>query len=265
MRRSPVFLLAFLPLSAHAIVSSASTRNAGLADQMYAWVGRMSGASAVAIGPRTVLTASHVAAGSFVLDGTSYGMTSTAVAPKIKGSKVDLRVVQLASDLPGWYALGTLAKTNATVTMVGYGATGVLNAAGNGYVLTSGGTRRSGTNQVTKHTTYKGFGPTITSMLNRAGESVLAGGDSGGGWFVDGKLVGISAFTLTKNTRKASYGWAKSAYFGSGAIDLTNKSVAAWVNAQIPATRGTVQAVPEPASVATLLVGAVALLRKRRR
>lgn len=230
----------------------------------------MSGASAVAVGPRTVLTASHVGAGAFVLDGITYAATSTAVAPNVKGSKVDLRVVQLASDLPGWFGLGTTAPTNATVTMVGYGGTGMLNASGNGYILTKGGTRRSGENQITKHTSYKGFGPTITSMLNRAGESALAGGDSGGGWFVEGKLVGISAFTFTKNLRKPNYGWSKSAYFGSGAIDLTNRSIAGWVTSQIaavPTTRtfGEPQAVPEPASFATLLVGAAALLRRRRR
>jgi hypothetical protein len=225
----------------------------------------MSGASAVAVGPRTVLTASHVGAGNFVLNGVAYAMTSTAVAPKIKGSNVDLRVVELASDLPGWYQLGTAAPTNATVTMVGYGSTGVLNAAGNGYTLKKGGTRRADENQVTKHTTFKGEGPTITSLLNGPGEAVLASGDSGGGWFINGKLVGISAFTYTNNARKAAYGWGKSAYFGSGAIDLTNKAVASWVSSQVIIGRSMPQAVPEPSAYATLVVGFAALLRKRRR
>ena len=262
MRRAPVFLLAFLPLAAHAIVGSSDKRSA----PPTSWVGRMSNGSAVAVGPHTVLTASHIAANNFLLDGTAYAVTSTAVAPKIGGSKVDLRVVQLAGNLPGWYELGTSAKTNATVTMVGYGTAGVLNSVGNGYVLTKGGTRLEGENQITKHKSYKDFGPSITSMLNHAGEAALAGGDSGGGWFVDGKLVGISAFTFTNDVRKANYGWGKSAYFGSGAIDLTNKGVAKWVASQIATTRSLPpQAVPEPATVATFIVGVAAALRKRRR
>ena len=286
MRSILVFALALLPLASFAVVDTTSKTDPGTADASWSWVGLMGGCSAVAIGPRTVITAAHVGASDFSLNGRSYGMASTAVAPKIGGSAIDLRVVQLSANLPGWYDLGTSAKAKSAITMVGYGAAGVVNAVNSGYALNAvAGSRHAGDNRITDHKSLDGYGPLLRSMLDGAGESALTTGDSGGGWFSGGRLVGISSFTfLTKS--KATYGWAKSAYFGSSAIDLTDSKVGKWVKAQIlpPATStsfvramppvvlaggslGTVraQAAPEPGSLLALGLGAAALLRRRRR
>lgn len=268
MRKSLVFLLAFAPVAAHSVVDSTSTVDPGAIDLAHSWVGQLGGASAVAIGPRTVLTAAHVGASDFYLNGVVYRMASTAAAPKISGTKVDLRVVQLQDSLPGWYSLGLSAAKRSVITMVGYGGYGVVSDTGTAYRILGGGARRAGSNQVTAHKKVGGRGPAITSMLNGAGESVLAGGDSGGGWFAGDRLVGISSFVFTKKPKKTAYGWARTAYFGSGAVDLTNTKVARWVNGQIlvaPRSLGAAEPVPEPASIAALIVGGLGLLRRRRK
>ncbi len=300
MRSTLVISLTLLPLASFAIVDTTSKSDPGTSDTTWSWVGQIGGCSAVAIGPRTIITAKHVGAGDFYLDGKTYGMASTLEAPKIGGSQIDLRVVQLTDVLPGWYDLGSSANAKSHVTMVGYGAAGVVNAIDSGYVVSGGGGRRAGDNRITSHNSVKGYGPTLRSMLDGAGESALTGGDSGGGWFVNGKLVGISSFTfLTKN--KPTYGWSKSAYFGSSAIDLTDSKVKKWVKSQILAAPTTpalarsqalakpplapvsllttlgnaangsslgtiqVQSAPEPSSFLALGLGAAALLRRRRR
>jgi hypothetical protein len=265
MRKALVALLALSPIAAHAIMDSTSAVDSGLADTAYSWVGRMGNASAVAIGSHTILTASHVGADDFVLNGTAYKMLSSTTAPRVGGSAVDLRVVQVEDELPGWYDLGAKVANKGTITMVGYGNGGVVNEDGTGYEINGFGIRHAGDNQVTKHTKVKGIGPVLLSLLDDAGEAVVAGGDSGGGWFSNGKLVGISAFNYSKDTNRASFGWEGKSYFGSGAVDLTNKSIAKWVSGQIEVGDGIgVQAVPEPGTWAVLGVGALALLRRRR-
>ncbi len=270
MKLVPAILLALAPFAAQAVVDTTSTTDPGATDAAWSWVGSMSGASAVAVGPHTILTAGHVGMGTFSLGGLSYAAVSTAVAPKIDGTKVDLRVVQLSGTLPGWYGLGTSAAKRSVVTMVGFGGAGVVKNDGAGYSLMGGGARRAGTNLVSDRKTWKNRGPVLTSMLNGAGESVLAGGDSGGGWFVDGELVGISSFVFSNNNRKSDFGWSKKAYFGSGAVNLTNSKVRKWVLSQTPMSRGFIlpsaapQAVPEPGTWAALGLGVAAFLRRRK-
>lgn len=259
----------------------------------------MSGCSAVAIGPHTILTAGHVASGNFTLGNQTFRAISTEMAPLVNKKAVDLRIVRTSDTLPGWYNIAKSVSAKSTVTMVGYGMTGVVNAAGTGYTINGGsGTRRAANNTIDSKTTYDP-GPSLVSMLEKAGEGVLAGGDSGGGWFVSGQLVGISAFTLSTVTGKPDYGFATKGYFGSGAIDLTNATLQSWLTATRskdlaglldsdaagPTRRSldvdfdddddfgdfgddgsdaSVAAVPEPAPMSALGLGLVLVLRRRR-
>lgn len=256
-------------VSGQAVVATVSKSSPLTPDQSWSFVGSMGDASAVAIGPHTVLTAGHVAADDFVLGSQTYRFSSSTMAPSVKGHAVDLRVVQLSDTLPGWYQLAKSVSTKSTVTMVGYGQTGVVNSAASGYAITNGlDERRAGQNTISSKTTTSS-GPSLIAMLDKAGRAALAGGDSGGGWFVNGKLVGISAFTYTKDVRKPSYGFAKKAYFGSGAIDLTNSTISKWLQANtsrgMPIESVHTRAVPEPGSLLGLSLGAVCLARSRKR
>lgn len=269
----------FLPIAASAVVATTSKTQIDPSTLGWSGVGQMGGASAVAIGPHLVLTAAHVAATDFLLGGIAYHMTSTEYAPKVKKSAVDLRLVTVAETLPTWYALASSVKKGATITMVGFGGAGVVNAAGDGYAVKSGG-KHKGTNTIVSQEITSGQGPTIRAALKKAGDAVLAGGDSGGGWFMDGQLVGISDFVYTTSKKAKLYAFSKNGDFGSGAVDVTNGTIRAWLaggvtgkstgltaNADVAfADRpATVQLVPEPASFATLGLGIVGLARLRRK
>lgn len=254
-----------VPFAAHSVVATTSQTAPGAVDSTWRYVGSMNGASAVAIGANLVLTAGHVGAGDFFLGDVRYRMASTALAPKIGKNATDLRIVRLADVLPGWYDIGASLKTGVAVTMVGYGGTGVVNANVTGYALRTSGARRAGANIVSSKETTNGRGPTMRALLDKAGEAALAGGDSGGGWFSGGKLVGVSSFTYTKNSSKPAYGFAKKAYFGSGAIDLTNRTIGNWITAQRSASLVSFQPVPEPGTLCVFLVGGIGVMRRRRR
>jgi hypothetical protein len=184
--------------------------------------------------------------------------------------------------------------------MVGYGRSGTVLANGTGYNTgVAAGTRRAGGNGIDGldvldvNNGVVGGGPVMFSYLKGAGEAVLASGDSGGGWFEGGTLVGISSFVFndtgwsykdgsgTHNGQGApDYGFprgtdlnydtngdgiadatlpAGTPYFGSGAINLTDPQIQTWLK-----SRG-VQAVPEPASMAALGLGVIAILKRRKK
>ena len=264
--RAALAALLLVP-AAHAVVGT-SARSLSASGG----VGQMSGASAVAIGPHLILTAGHVGMGEFVLNGVSYTPTSTELAPKVSKRATDLRLVRVEETLPTWVELASSVKKGATVTMVGYGSAGLVRDDGKGYTLTGRGGVTSGVNKISEKSTMKNVGPTLRAMLKRAGDAALTVGDSGGGWFVDGKLVGISAFIETKSSKKTAYGFSNKPYFGSGAIDLTNGTLRKWLAGEIAGdASGTfsraagVQAVPEPGSFAVLGLSALLVLRRRRR
>ena len=270
MRNHFFFTFLTLPLLAPAVVGTKSRTDLAASGAAWTAVGQMGGASAVAIGPHAVLTAGHVSPGDFLLGGRSYRMTATSVAPIVDKSATDLRVVFVSETLPSWYAVGASVKSGASVTMVGFGDSGVVNAPGTGYAVSGAteGTRRVGTNVLSSKEATKGQGPTMRVLLKSAGDGVLGVGDSGGGWFAGGKLVGISDFTFKTNAALPDYGFDRKGYFGSGAIDLTNPTLQKWLKSGMGASRalptgGNVNPVPEPGTWAALALGAAAVLRHR--
>lgn len=284
--------LALFASSAFGVVATTSTTTPNPEDFDFSFVGQMNGSSAVAIGPHTVLTAGHVGgtSGDFILDGTTYHRTGSRFAPNynygIGGvTHTDLEVVFVNETLPGYYQIGDSISTGDTVTMVGFGRSGVVS--GSGYNMNvDAGVRRKGDNTADEFGVIdaedgNGFigGPMMVSYLKQAGDAALGGSDSGGGWFSGGKLVGISSFifNLTQSGTETApkyfgYGFASqnttgytaqdgsytlapgTPYFGSGAIDLTDPQIHAFVT----------QAVPEPGTYLALGLGLVPFLKKRR-
>lgn len=294
-------------LTAQAVVATTSKTSPASSGSPWAYVGRMSGATAVAIDAHTVITAAHVGAGNFTLGTKTYHMTSTETAPLISKKTVDLRIVHTKEALPGWYEIGTSVKTGMAFTMVGFGGAGVVNALGNGYTITGSEGQTYGTNVITSKATVAGFGPVLRSDLKKAGQAALVSGDSGGGWFVGSALVGISDFTYTKTSGTLPYSFTKKGNFGSAAVDLTNSGVRTWITTRLKSfipdafdpnvdedldgdapgaleietpdpdldldldpdldsfEIAPAQAVPEPGTYAALGLGALALIRRRRK
>lgn len=272
MRFQLALLLAASASLSSAVVATSTSTPAG-ADSTWKWVGSINGDSAVAIDQYTVLTAGHVGAGHFILGGVDYGAQSS-----VSMSGVDLLLVHTQLALPGWYSVASSASYNAPVTMVGNGLTGHVTSGGDGYAIdySTGGTRRAGTNTLDFEQTFQGYGPLLGSFLSQAGESALASGDSGGGWFQNGKLVGINDAVFNEtNGALPDYGFASAntsgwvdptdptnvvkagaPYFGSLAVDLTNSSVQDFIK---------INTVPEPSSYAIFGLGLIALARRRSR
>lgn len=302
IRSVALLATALVGASAQAIV--ATTTSSTPLDSLYQFVGQVNGASGVAVAPNKFLTAGHVGAGSFTLAGTTYTVASSIAPTYVIGpgntTNVDLVLVTVNGTFPGYYNIGNLLFANDPVTMVGYGQSGGVNGAGTGYdINVASGSRRKGDNtadvfgviDVDNATGVNGTGggPVVGSYLKAAGGAALGDKDSGGGWFKNGNLVGISSFIFNDTTFRApngtlqngapNYGFprttpttfgpdingntytlpANTPYFGSGAIDLTDPQLQAFFVSQ------GITPVPEPAPVAALGLGALAFLRRRRK
>ncbi|HVZ94716.1 MAG TPA: hypothetical protein VG797_09420, partial [Phycisphaerales bacterium] len=114
--RSAAVVFGFaLSASAQALV----VKGGGVAPGGDTWLGSWNGSSAVAVGQRTIVTAAHVGGhegGVFTMGGASYAATSILTVPG-----VDLMVVTLDSDLPGWHDLASAALGGQPVVLGGLG------------------------------------------------------------------------------------------------------------------------------------------------
>lgn len=292
MRRTGWTLLALACLSQGAL---AIIPNNGL-DSEFNFVGRTQGggASLVAVGKRAVITAAHVNLPQFVTfgaDGTG-PLYEIDVNSKMDIGGSDIRLYRTKVDLPSWVGFdftplpvafthtedtdgnlnfeqngGALAEE---LRAVGYGFTGTVNGAGTGYQQTanSAGNRHAARffSDSRGDLTVGTNGPfsSIVSFLINNGDGILEGGDSGGGLFrnVGGqwKLVGINS--ATGGNRMFGTNWTPDRLLGTGTT-LSHISVFA----ELAPHRDQISAylVPEPASMAALGLGALALIRRRRK
>jgi hypothetical protein len=290
MRSYPFTLCgAALALALAPASSSASTRRHDRADVLYTTLGNGftsvgqiviggTGGSATLIGTNWVLTAAHVngggGTGTFSLNGTSYNVTNVFTHPLwsgdvgVGGFDFCLGFIPggVAGTPTGYYAgndeLGRMS------TSVGFGATGTgLTGA-----TEAGGTKRGFTNFIDARnlpdlpgllTDFDNPDGSGNSLGGPAGltalEGAVASGDSGGALFVDffGTFlqVGVTSYAAGPVGEPfGKYGWL------SGYADLTLG--AEWI--QQTTGIAPVTPVPEPATMAVLGLGALALLRRKR-
>lgn len=148
----------------------------------------------------------------------------------------DIAILEFDQNLPTWHRVAKSSQAGATVTMVGYGGTGWVNEAGNGYTIdpirTS--TRRKANSTLDFKWRDPNYNvPHLMSFLVEDGCAVAVGGDSGGGFFVNGELVGVISAFFSTNQNRPIYGFASQnggvPYFGTAAVDLTAPEVAEWL------------------------------------
>jgi len=211
-------------------------------DSAFPAVGLVGGASGTAISPRSVITAKHVGASTFTVFGTTY-----TAANRIHHPTLDLAILNFNTDLPVWCPLGTSVSIGSTIFIVGFGDSGFLNSAGTGYDMFwwTAGVRRAVPNTLDTQQTFAGFGPVLLTYLKVYGDAAAGAGDSGGAFFSGNRLIGVTSFAInTTGGVLPNYGFAALnggvPYHLSGAVDLTDPSVRAWIqaNAILPACTG---------------------------
>ena len=255
--------------------------------------------SGVAVAPRFVLTASHVAAApasqiQFVLNAGAehtsvIQATSVTLYPTAAFPNDDLALIELATPLPAGIPIYPLMRqaiaVGRRIVLVGYGA------SGNGDVgVTVGGSstvKRSGENIIDSIATNidgsartslfylfdfdepTGNGPSGGPTLGNAVETMLAGGDSGSPAFVvEGgsyRLVGINTFLASSERVPSGFGAR------GGGMLLTRPEFLQWVDAtthfSAPSDDNNVDAptLPGWASIAGAFLISMLLLRRRSR
>lgn len=268
--------LAFAVAGVIPAMSLAVFPNLGV-DARYKSVGKFGGASAVAIDPFWVVTAAHVNGSTFV----SPELGSFNVVENHVLSGVDLRIVKLDRAMTNYTRILDMDMTNKQVAIVGFGGTGTTSA--NGWSLTgTDGNRHAAQNMVEGIETisFDNSGvPNWTTWYYEldkqgsgagmygangwiTGEGGMAPGDSGGGWFTN--YNGNDYLVATNDAIDgAPPGGTSYDYFQRGyAIQLNNPLYSSWIQSFAP---NAIVPVPEPGTMAVLGLGALAMLRRRRR
>lgn len=226
-------MAAFSMLAVIAATSDAVAPNTP-PDTQFLYCGPAGSGGATAISARTAITAKHNGVSTFGLFGEIY----TAVQ-RISHPTMDVALLIFDEDLPGWHQMGRSTPIGVSITIVGYGDTGVVNAAGTGYnILQSPSIRRASPNTLHIKQHINGFGPSLITWLIANGDAAAVAGDSGGGFFIDDRLVGVTSFAFNNTGGTLpNYGFASLnggvPYHGSGAIDLTDPELRAWVLANM--------------------------------
>ena len=152
------------------------------------YVGRVNGASGVYLGNDWVLTAGHVGAGAFALNGMTYPIVPNSATGIVKsGFNADLTLFRIASgpDLPSLEISSqgpipfSSTQNGTSVMMIGYGGgqeSWGLNTVGITYLPL-----RLGTYQTTDFETR--YGTTTSGTSSITNNAWLISGDSGGGDF----------------------------------------------------------------------------------
>ena len=292
LRASALLATALTVVSAHAIVG-------GTLDSPtspYRYVGQLSSGvgGATPIAPNWLITANHINAQvgqTFTNpDGTfTIAEVRSFASPTSAGQRLDFDLLRVT----GTPAAPTLAHTYAyanvptnsmglisgvTATLVGYGQIGVPNAMGYTPANNPSGGRYIGYNALDAKVftnlrndntasgndfiayAYDLDGPNGNGNLGGPavpGEAGIALNDSGSGWFVEvnGTPVLIAVSSGVTNVNAFAYG---DVGVGVSLGDYTDRI-------QSTTGVGPVAPVPEPASFAALGLGALALLRRRRR
>jgi len=211
--------------------STGNTTSSG-AGSGWNYTGKVNNGSAVFLGNYStgywVLTASHVGASDFTLNGTTYSYIagSSVRITNPDGTDTDLVVFRVSSgpSLPN-LSFGSIS-TGASVTMIGSGFDGassktywdsswseVPNAGGASYVgykWLDTYTKRWGTNSVSVSSFTANYGYGNVTMLGTTfdqsnGDAQVSTGDSGGGVFTNtGLLAGIMLTTGTYGSQPSS-------------------------------------------------------------
>ncbi len=241
-------------------------------DPGFDYVGRVNGSTGVYLGNGWVLTANHVGAGTFFLDGSSYAFNGVD-SHQIGGA--DLRLFRLSSD-PGLPLL-KIATSNPSigdeVVMIGSGrsptsastttwfvdtdpATWVwstsdfpeADAVAAGYVTGAPGTKRWGTNLVEgigtiSYSGYTGMSAFSTDFDQTGGtafEAHAVTNDSGSGVFIqNGSDWELAGTIVVVTTFPGQPGGAANAIFGNLTYAVNLAAYATEINSYVPEPRST--------------------------
>lgn len=184
-------------------------------------VGWWRGATAVAIGPRHILSARHLGGTvgeGFILDGVPYASVKITNHPT-----ADLALIELNADIPVWHDIAVRAKKGDSVFIGGLGRVAGTSSSG-GIQWSSTRDERWGRNKLAS---VKGGRFTIKFDKGRKGvvnEAIFAHGDSGAGVFIEvqGELQLVGIATNVQGNEFAAYG-----SMGSG-VDVT--SLRGWIS-----------------------------------